>query len=67
MRRGMRRRIAQLALVMVAIPIAARLLEEAARRAESRNRGSSSIRWLRQVAEFTHRLSRGPLARRPRG
>jgi hypothetical protein len=32
MRRGIRRRIAQLALVMVAIPIAARLLEEAARR-----------------------------------
>jgi hypothetical protein len=67
MRRGIRRRIAQLALVMVAIPIAGRLLEEAARWAESRNRGSSSSRWLRKGADLTHRFGRGPLARRLRG
>jgi hypothetical protein len=66
MRRGLRRRLAQLAVIMVALPLAGWLLEEAAKRAESRRSDSASGRWLRQGSELAHRFGRGPLSSRLR-
>jgi hypothetical protein len=66
MRRGIRRRLAQLAVVMVALPVVGWVLEEAAKRAESRRSGSASGRWLRQGSDLAHRLGRGPLSSRLR-
>jgi hypothetical protein len=66
MRRGIRRRLGQLAVVMVALPLLGWLLEEAAKRAELRRSGSASGRWLRQGSEMAQRLGRGPLASRLR-
>jgi hypothetical protein len=66
MRRGIRRRLGQVAVVMVALPLVGWLLEEAAKRAETRKRGSVSGRWLRQGSEWAHRFGRGPLASRLR-
>ena len=43
-----RRRLAQLAVFMVALPLVGWLLEEFAKRAEQRRPGSGSSRWLRQ-------------------
>jgi hypothetical protein len=59
-----RRRAGQLALVTVAAPIAAWALEQAARRAETRDKTSPSSRRLRQGADFVQRFGRGPLADR---
>lgn len=64
MRYGTRRRVRQLALVMVAAPVAAWALEQAARRAEARDRTSPASRPLRQGADLVQRLGRGPLADR---
>ncbi|HEV8167625.1 MAG TPA: hypothetical protein VGR74_24825 [Actinomycetota bacterium] len=64
MRRGIRRRLGQVALIMVALPLAGWILEEAAKRAEARNSGSASGRWLRQGSELAHRLGQGPLSSR---
>jgi hypothetical protein len=61
-RRG--RRVRQLALVMVAAPAAAWALEQAARRAESRDSTSPASRRLRQGADLLQRFGRGPLADR---
>jgi hypothetical protein len=66
MRRGLRRRLAQLAVIMVALPLVGWLLEEAAKRAESRRSDSASGRWLRQGSELAHRFGRGPLSSRLR-
>ena len=66
MRRGIRRRLGQIAVVMVALPLVGWLLEEAAKRAETRNRGAASGRWLRQGSEWAHRFGRGPLSSRLR-
>ena len=66
MRRGIRVRLAQVAVVMVALPLVGWLLEEAAKRAESRRSDSASGRWLRQGSEFAHRMGRGPLSSRLR-
>jgi hypothetical protein len=66
MRRGIRRRLAQIAVIMVALPVVGWLLEEAAKRAESRRSDSASGRWLRQGSELAHRFGRGPLSSRLR-
>jgi hypothetical protein len=64
MRRGIRRRVGQIALIMVALPLVGWILEEAAKRAEARKSGSTSGRWLRQGSELAHRFGRGPLSSR---
>ena len=64
MRYGTKRRVRQLALVMVAAPAAAWALEQAARRAEARDQTSPASRRLRQGADFVQRFGRGPLADR---
>jgi hypothetical protein len=66
MRRGIRRRLGQVAVVMVALPVVGWLLEEAAKRVEMRNRGATSGRWLRQGSDLAHRFGRGPLSSRLR-
>jgi hypothetical protein len=67
MRKRLRRRLGQLAVVMVALPLVGWLLEEAAKRAEQRNRDGASGRWLRQGSDLAHRFGRGPLSSRLRG
>jgi hypothetical protein len=64
MRYGRSRRVRRLALVMVAAPVAAWALEQAARRAEARDQTSQASRRLRQGADLVQRLGRGPLADR---
>ncbi|HVD14264.1 MAG TPA: hypothetical protein VNK73_07425 [Actinomycetota bacterium] len=49
---------------MVAAPVAAWALEEAARRAEARDTASPTGRRLRQGADIVRRFGRGPLANR---
>ena len=66
MRRTTKRRARQLALVMVAAPVAAWALEQAARRAEASSKTSPTSRRLRQGAEVVQRFGRGPLADRLR-
>jgi hypothetical protein len=64
MRTKTKRRARRLALVMVAAPVAAWALEQAARRAEARSATSATSRRLRQGADLVRRLGRGPLADR---
>jgi hypothetical protein len=59
-----KRRVRQLGLVMVAAPAAAWALEQAARRAETRDNTSAAGRRLRQGADLVQRIGRGPLADR---
>jgi hypothetical protein len=66
MRYRRRRRVRQLALVMVAAPAAAWALEQAARRAETRDNTSPASRRLRQGADLVQRFGRGRLADRLR-
>jgi hypothetical protein len=61
-----RRRLAQLGLVMVALPLAGWALEQVARRAEERRPGSGTGKWLRQGSDFAHGFGRGPLSSRLR-
>jgi hypothetical protein len=70
MRSTMKRRTRQLVFVTVALPVAAWALEQAARRAETRDQTSPASRRLRQGADFVQQWGRGPLAdrlRRPTG
>jgi hypothetical protein len=62
-----RRRLGQLAVIMVALPVIGWLLEQFARRVEERRPGSGSSKWLRQGSEFAHGMSRGPLSSKLRG
>jgi hypothetical protein len=62
----MKRRTRQLALITVALPIATWALEQAARRAETRDQASPASRRLRQGAAFVQQWGRGPLADRLR-
>jgi hypothetical protein len=62
----MRRRLGQLAVVTVALPVAGWALERAAQQAEAKNPGSTSSRRLRQGADFMQGAGRGPLASRLR-
>ena len=61
-----RRRLAQLALFMIALPLVGWVLEELARRADERRPGSGSGRWLRQGSDLAHNMGRGPLSSRLR-
>jgi hypothetical protein len=51
---------------MVAAPVAAWALEEAASRAKARDAASQTGRRLRQGADFVRRFGAGPLANRLR-
>jgi hypothetical protein len=62
-----RRRLAQLAVVMVALPVVGWALEQVAKRAEQRRPGSGAGKWLRQGSDFAHGFGRGPLSTRLRG
>jgi hypothetical protein len=62
-----RRRLAQLAVVTVALPLVGWALEQIAKRAEERRPGSGSSKWLRQGSDFAHGFGRGPLSSRLRG
>ena len=61
-----RRRLAQLALFMIALPLVGWVLEELARRADERRPGSGAGRWLRQGSDLAHGMGRGPLSSRLR-
>ena len=61
-----RRRLAQLGLFMVALPVVGWGLEQLARRAEERRPGSGAGRWLRQGSDIAHGMGRGPLSSRLR-
>ena len=57
-----RRRLAQVGLIMVALPLVGWGLEQLAKRAEERRPGSGTGKWLRQGSDFAHGLGRGPLS-----
>jgi hypothetical protein len=59
-----RRRLAQLGLIMVALPLIGWGLDQLAKRAEERRPGSG--KWLRQGSDFAHGFGRGPLSSRLR-
>jgi hypothetical protein len=61
-----RRRLAQLAVVMVALPLVGWVLEQFAKRAEERRPGGGTGKWLRQGSDFAHGFGRGPLSTRLR-
>jgi hypothetical protein len=61
-----RKRLAQLGLIMVALPVLGWGLEQLARRAEERRPNSSAGKWLRQGSDFAHGMGRGPLSSRLR-
>jgi hypothetical protein len=61
-----RKRLAQLGLIMVALPVLGWGLEQLARRAEERRPDSSTGKWLRQGSDFAHGMGRGPLSSRLR-
>ena len=63
----MRRRLWQLALLTLAVPLVAWLLEEAARRQEVRNGASAASARLRSWSRTVGRYGRGPLSDRRRG
>jgi hypothetical protein len=62
--RRIRKRLAQLGIIMIALPLVGWGLEQLARRAEERRPGSG--RWLRQGSDLAHGLARGPLSSRLR-
>ena len=60
-----RKRLAQLGLIMVALPLVGWGLDQLAKRAEERRPGSG--KWLRQGSDFAHRLrARPPVEQAPR-
>jgi hypothetical protein len=59
-----RRRLAQVGLIMVALPVVGWGLDQLAKRAEERRPGSG--RWLRQGSDIAHGMGRGPLSSRLR-
>jgi hypothetical protein len=61
-----RRRLAQLTLFMIALPLVGWVLEELARRADERRPGSGASRWLHQGSDIAHGMGRGPLSSRLR-
>jgi hypothetical protein len=61
-----RRRLAQLGLFMIALPLVGWALERLARRADQRRPGSGAGRWLRQGSDIAHGMGRGPLSSRLR-
>ena len=65
-RRRFSRQARRMAVVVVAVPMAAWGLEQAAQRLEGRNPGSTWPGRLRQGADWLARLGEGPLADRLR-
>jgi hypothetical protein len=61
-----RKRLAQLGLIMVALPLIGWGLEQLAKRADERKPGSGAGKWLRQGSDFAHGFGRGPLSSRLR-
>ncbi len=61
-----RRRMAQLGLFMVALPLVGWGLEQLAKQAEARRPDSGAGRWLRQGSDIAHGMGRGPLSSRLR-
>jgi hypothetical protein len=61
-----RRRLAQLAVFMIALPLVGWALEQFAKRAEERRPGSGAGKWLRQGSDLAHGFGRGPLSSRLR-
>jgi hypothetical protein len=61
-----RRRLGQLAIFMLALPLVGWALEQLARRADERRPGSGAGRWLRQGSDLAHGMGRGPLSSRLR-
>ena len=61
-----RRRLAQLGLIMVALPLVGWGLEQLAKRADERRPGSGAGKWLHQGSDFAHGMGRGPLSSRLR-
>jgi hypothetical protein len=61
-----RRRLAQLGLFMIALPLVGWALEQLARRADERRPGAAAGRWLRQGSDLAHGMGRGPLSSRLR-
>ncbi|HWD47994.1 MAG TPA: hypothetical protein VHM23_30505 [Actinomycetota bacterium] len=61
-----RKRLAQLGLIMVALPLIGWGLDQLAKRADERKPGSGTGRWLRQGSDFAHGFGRGPLSSRLR-
>ncbi len=59
-----RKRLAQLGLMMVALPLVGWGLEQLAKRADERRPGSG--RWLQTGSDFAHGFGRGPLSSRLR-
>ena len=60
----MRKRLAQLALFMLAMAVVGWGLEQLAKRAEERRPGSG--KWLHTGSDFAHGMGRGPLSSRLR-
>ena len=54
-----RKRLAQLGFIMVALPVLGWGLEQLAKRADERRR-SGAAKWLRQGSDFAHGFGRGP-------
>ena len=61
-----RRRLAQLALFMLALPLVGWGLEQLAKQADERRPGSSASKWLHTGSDFAHGMGRGPLSSRLR-
>jgi hypothetical protein len=61
-----RKRLAQLALFMLALPLVGWGLEQLAKQADERRPGSGASRWLRTGSDFAHGMGRGPLSSRLR-
>jgi hypothetical protein len=61
-----RKRLAQLGLIMVALPVLGWGLEQLAKRADERRPNSGAGKWLRQGSDFAHGFGRGPLSSRLR-
>ena len=59
-----RKRLAQLGLIMVALPLVGWSLDQLAKRAEEHRPGSG--KWLRTGSDFAHGFGRGPLSSRLR-
>jgi len=59
-----RKRLAQVGFIMVALPVLGWGLEQLAKRADERKPGSG--KWLHQGSDFAHGFGRGPLSSRLR-
>jgi len=61
-----RKRLAQLGFIMVALPVLGWGLEQLAKRADERRPNSGAAKWLRQGSDFAYGFGRGPLSSRLR-